>query len=149
VPNPDQADFDNDGEGDACDGDDLFVPAIHVTSVPGEPARISWEAENAATGYVLFLGPISQIAAPLEGFCGRPDLQVPETRMVENPAPGEGIWYLVAAEAGVTRGSFGEDSAGTERPSFGACDASLAADWDQDGVPNRDDPCPFDPGCSD
>src|SRR4029077_19311432 len=58
VSNPTQSDFDNDGEGDACDLNDglIFEWRADKTSV-------SWQAEHGPTSWNLYLGDLDVLKA--------------------------------------------------------------------------------------
>jgi hypothetical protein len=51
ISNPNQNDSDNDGKGDACD---LVLVSINATNITENSAKVSWDLNTYATGYVKY-----------------------------------------------------------------------------------------------
>jgi hypothetical protein len=175
ASNPDLADFNGDGLGDACqdsDGDgfldasldasDCSPTAAHQNSLPGEvPREIRVELPG---GDPLLVWPLIA-QAPVYGLhrglvvldsgwryshsCVRGDLLEGQLALSETPPPGAVFYYLVAGRNACGDGPLGAGTPGPI-PVNGTC-GSLLADTDLDGVIDLVDNCPLamNPGQAD
>ncbi len=136
--NATQPDFDNDGAGDACDPDDdndgladlddcapFDAASGAVGLVNGLTmerlvvgARVAWPAAARAESYDVQRGTFTQLRTASYGECVA--LAIAETTFddLDQPAPGDGYFYLVRGrDAGCgAGGSLGTDGSGTPRP---------------------------------
>lgn len=91
----------------------------------GDAVALSWDAAGPLAVYDVIGGPLGQLA--LDGGtagagCLAEDLTDPTyDDMQPNPAPGQGFYYLVRIEDACGNGSYGTDTAGTERLPAAAC----------------------------
>ena len=137
--NATQPDFDNDGAGDVCDPDDdndgladlndcapFDAASGAVGLVNGLTmerlvvgARVAWPAAARAESYDVQRGTFTQLRTASYGECVA--LAIAETTFddLDQPAPGDGYFYLVRGrDAGCGGGgSPGKDGSGTPRPS--------------------------------
>ena len=137
--NATQPDFDNDGAGDVCDPDDdndgladlndcapFDAASGAVGLVNGLTmerlvvgARVAWPAAARAESYDVQRGTFTQLRTASYGECVA--LAIAETTFddLDQPAPGDGYFYLVRGrDAGCGGGgSPGTDGSGTPRPS--------------------------------
>jgi hypothetical protein len=125
TANPDQADFDHDLEGDACDlNDGLILVRLQ------DDATIEWQQESGFAAFNLYRGDLSVLrntgiytqdpaTVPLAArFCGVQDPSVVDNT---NPPVGAGVFFLVTGTDGVQEGSLGTNSAGVPRPNTNPC----------------------------
>jgi thrombospondin type 3 repeat protein len=142
-PNPNQADRDGDGSGDACDSDDdgdgvpdaadcapedpsASVPPVEVTGLTVRQmgtTLLDWDGQGAGFRYDVVSGHIADLGAvpPVAPGCFRNNLSVsnaPDNR--PDPPPGAGLYYLVRAQNRCGLGDYGTDSSGHPR-SPGGC----------------------------
>ncbi|MDQ7006098.1 MAG: putative metal-binding motif-containing protein, partial [Acidobacteriota bacterium] len=121
APNPDQADEDADGTGDACDGRDSLSAYLEMHAAGDEGATwpwLAWQPEDAAVGYSVYRGEAGGTPAAHAGECYHHSVLTLYTPAEENPPPATAWTYLVApvfdtGEGGLGRGSDG----GARRPS--------------------------------
>ncbi len=124
-PNPEQADFDDDGQGDLCDPNDgvifLFAPA---------PGRLEWRPETGQSSWSRYRGDLrvlreqgiyAQDPAVIAGATRDCRLSDPWVDDLDEPSPGEGYFSLVTGFAGGIEGSLGPDGSGVERPNGEPC----------------------------
>ena len=125
VPNPDQSDFDADGEGDACDLDDGLVTGVRLSKeIDGtgvDVVVIRWNVESDATGYNVYQGLLSTLDGTDYGSCIRSNLQTDYATLPEPVPVGDGHHFLVTDERSGGEGTLGHDSTGTERPNLNPC----------------------------
>ncbi len=134
--NPDQADTDADGSGDACDADDdndgvpdgsdcapisagSFAAPVEVSGVTvegGAVATVRWTSQAAmagsATRYSLLKGSLAALrssAGFADGTCV-PDLTDATYVDADPPPLSDGLYYLVAASNDCGRGGYGASS---------------------------------------
>ena len=139
--NPDQADFDGDGLGDACDPDDdndgladaedcapldasqgmpAEVASLSATKATGGAAHLAWTAAARADAYDLSRGLVSELrASGSYGSCLRPMLPGLSYDDADAPPAGDVFFYLVRGhDSGCGGGGpMGNSSSGTPRPS--------------------------------
>ena len=115
--NPDQADADQDGIGDACEP--LVLQG--VSGSPGQPT-LEWNGDTGATSYDIFRAVADDLPGGY-GTCLFAELDedadvsgTPDVTDFDTPAPGESYFYLVSARFPSGRSSIGADSDGNERP---------------------------------
>jgi hypothetical protein len=121
VPNPDQADADEDGAGDACDcapddpgAKNVPGPASGVTVTGGASATISWDDQSATAGadtvYDVVTGAVGDLLAS-GGFgastCLAAGLASPSTTDDRLPPPADGLYYLVRSRNTCAAGTYG------------------------------------------
>jgi S-formylglutathione hydrolase FrmB len=117
-PNPEQADLDGDGAGDACDADDDGDGLLDGTDCDpqdgqagtppeagplsltgGETTTITWPGQPTADAYDLSRGLASALLASGDyGTCLAEDLPDPSYDDAERPPAGDGFVYLVRGE---------------------------------------------------
>jgi subtilisin family serine protease len=113
---------------------------------PADPDRICWPAQPQATGYEAVRSGGSQFAGSCTAFRSSADCWTDP----ENPALGGVSSYLVRS-TGPHLGSWGRNSAGTERVALCGAEAACddGQDNDSDGALDCDDPdCFADPLCA-
>ncbi|HJQ99825.1 MAG TPA: M1 family aminopeptidase [Candidatus Polarisedimenticolaceae bacterium] len=133
--NPNQADFDGDLAGDACDPDDDndgladvadCAPLDVAQGAPGlvdvvTPAadHISWNAAARAESYDVQRGTVTDLRSGGYGTCFVTGVALTTYADAATPADGEAFFYLVrGVDAGCGgAGSLGTDSTGAPRPS--------------------------------
>jgi subtilisin family serine protease len=121
--NPDQNDFDHDGQGDACDLDD---GVIQVTVPDG--LQVSWQMETPYTSFNLYRGDLRSLvdadrngAADDYGACLAENLSGPTFGDQTAPPVGHGYIYLVDANLTSGETSLGNASSGAVRPNVHDC----------------------------
>lgn len=144
VADPSQADADGNGVGDACDGDydgdgqadaDDCAPNRAAGGVPGNvdglalegaaQATLTWAPEPFGDRYDVTRGLVRALAPGSYGVCqAANDPDPTDTTFVDSELPPdrEGFFYLVRANNVLcpATGTWGHDSAGTERVDEGA-----------------------------
>jgi hypothetical protein len=127
AANPGQADFDGDGEGDVCDLNDGRLRIISVS-----PSQVEWEPEPATyDGYNVYRGDLETLVLTgeysqpgsvpeAESYCGQSGNVLADSFL---PAPGQGVFYLVAGTLGGVEGTdpLGVDSSGAPRVHSNPC----------------------------
>jgi len=164
-PANDGADFDVDGICDLGDPDDdndgvpdgadcaPFVNSVSESagvlgatlSFGSTTTEMRWVRIAHANVYNVWRGTFGGGAAfGYDHTCFGSEVPAVVTAVADEPAPGNGYYYLVAgSNVCGGGGSLGTDSAGLARPEDGAC-ATLANDSDSDGVIDINDSCPAD-----
>ncbi len=124
TPDPSQTDSDGDGAGDACDcqpsdaGDrrPAEVPALSANRDGSNGTTLSWIASSGADAYQITRGALGSFAGGNYGACLVQGLFQTSTTDPSVPAPGQGYFYLVAAQnLDCGLGSYGTTSSETER----------------------------------
>jgi hypothetical protein len=126
VWSPNQADFDHDGQGDACDLDDGLIYVLGTE----DKNRIGWQSESGFTSWNSYRGSLSVLRAmghytqapgsnPLAARdCGLADPYVFDPL---EPGPGEVAFSLVTGIAGGVESGLGTNSAGVPRANANPC----------------------------
>ena len=164
-PADDGADFDLDGLCDLGDPDDdndgvpdgadcaPFVNSVSESagvlgatlSFGSTTTEMRWVRIAHANVYNVWRGTFGA-GAPFgyDHTCFDSEVPAVVTAVTDEPAPGNGYYYLVAgSNVCGGGGSLGTDSAGLARPQDGAC-STLGNDSDLDGVIDINDSCPAD-----
>jgi hypothetical protein len=142
--NPDQADGDFDGVGDACQCAGTVDPGATLMLGKDATTRLSWSAAPAAEQYHVYRGSVlSGTPFEYDQQCMAGNLEVTEAHDGNSPTVGTFFFYLVS---GVCPGDAGEDSLGSDwegnpRPRPYAC-PDPTIDLDRDGAPDAQDNCP-------
>jgi hypothetical protein len=125
VPNPDQSDFDHDGQGDRCDLDDGLILVD-----PPDPTTVRWQMETGFTSFNVYRGDLAVLkktgvytqdpaSVPLAAqFCDRTSGSEPDEIAL---VPGQAVFYLVTGKGPNGESSLGNDSAGNPRPNAHPC----------------------------
>ncbi|MCP3979746.1 MAG: hypothetical protein GY716_10530 [bacterium] len=106
LPDPGQEDGDGDGRGDACDcepadsGDRLprDVADLLLQRTPGAAATLSWSASPEADVYSISRGALASLVPGEYGDCLAEAVLDPTHEDDEDPAPGQGWFYLVQTQ---------------------------------------------------
>jgi hypothetical protein len=125
LPNPAQSDFNHDGEGDACDGNDGLIYVFG----PGDKNHVEWQDEgygkwNRYRGSLSVLRATGQYTQapgsdPLAAHdCG---LTYSSAWDADVPAPGEVAFNLVTGVAYGVESGLGTNSAGEPRANANPC----------------------------
>jgi hypothetical protein len=124
-PNPRQADFDADGQGDLCDPDDGVIYLLAPT-----PSRLEWRPETGQSSWSRYRGDLrvlreqgiyAQDPAVIAGAWRDCGLPAPWVEDSEEPSSGAAYFSLVTGVAGGIEGSLGLDGSGIERPNGEPC----------------------------
>lgn len=121
IFNPDQADSDGDGIGDACPpclppsevGTDL------VYSPP--PGTLDWSVTAGVAEYDLYRGTLGAAPFAYDHACLAAGIPAPPAAVAQDPAPGEGYYYLLSGVNACDEGSLETDWLGQPRPNPYAC----------------------------
>lgn len=111
VINATQTDRDGNGTGDACDAADGEVQGVRFAA----PTRLTWEPETGATEYHVYRGDLGASSLVRLAACLAAQSRTLYHVDVEQPQPGDGVFYLVVRVAGTVEGSLGRASSGQER----------------------------------
>ena len=125
VANPDQDDVNADHVGDACDLNDGLI-LVRLTA----DSTVTWQQETGFEAFNWYRGDLAVLkgsgvytqdpsTVTLAGReCGLTDPYASDT---SDPAPGEGVFFLVTGVHLGVEGSLGADSAGTLRLNANPC----------------------------
>jgi choice-of-anchor B domain-containing protein len=112
AANLDQADHGGDGSGDACDPDDGLITGTRFRS----PTVLEWSGENGSVVYNVYRGDLGHPALQPLASCFARRIVTTFTSDPEQPARGEGSFFLVTRRDGLgLESSPGYRSDGTER----------------------------------
>jgi hypothetical protein len=145
-------DDDNDGVQDLAD----CAPLVNSVSEPAgavdgslrygpDKSEMHWVRIAHANVYNVWRGTFGG-GQPFgyDHACLEAEVAAIQATDTEDPAPGTGLYYLVAGtNVCGGQGSLGTDSAAVPRPANGSC-VSPGNDGDSDGVPDINDSCPAD-----
>jgi subtilisin family serine protease len=122
--NPQQEDFDHDGQGDACDLDDGYIDMRLSDS-----STVRWQQEAGWPLFDLYRVGIRDLhdanhdgVADSYGACLAENLTGPTFVDGSNPSVGEGFMYMVRGRAGSTESSLGSASNGAPRLNVTTCE---------------------------
>jgi hypothetical protein len=125
VQNPNQADFDHNGVGDACDLNDGL---IYIAAT--DKNKVEWQQENGVTSWNVYEGDLDVLRATGEysQAAGSNPLAIRACGVTDNwvddetsPPPGKVKFALVTGIAGGVESSLGTDGAGVPRANTNPC----------------------------
>ncbi|MBI4240620.1 MAG: thrombospondin type 3 repeat-containing protein, partial [Candidatus Rokubacteria bacterium] len=168
VFNPDQADIDADGIGNACDadidGDNVLnsldcAPTLYCVTDPpppignslhfvsGSSETVRWSETALGNNHLhnVYRGTVGPEGAfAYSHACLYVGLLGTEAADQEIPAVGAAFYYLVSTVNVCGESHLGHDGGSALRPNPAPCDVP-GGDGDGDGVPDLSDNCPADP----
>ena len=123
--NPDQGDFDHDGQGDRCDLDDGLI----LVDAP-DSSTVAWQLETGFSSFNVYRGDLAVLrstgvytqdlaSVPLAArFCDRTTGSLSDAVPL---LPGQAVFYLVTGNGPAGESPLGTDSAGNPRPNAHPC----------------------------
>lgn len=121
IFNPNQADSDGDGIGDACPPcDPPGEVGTDMTFTP-PPGTLDWSVSAGVDAYNLYRGTLGTAGFAYDHACLTAGIPAPPAGDSQEPAPGEGFYYLLSGVNPCGEGSLGTDWTGQPRPNAIPC----------------------------